>query len=195
MGLTSRRNREAAPGQSTCCAPEQWSRPWDTNKLSVAQGRQAGLQAQFSCGTYMGLGKCQGMAELWQGPQVHFPMPLILTTVGIRTVLMQREEAHGWEQRVGSLPHSAAVAKDVGRVSSKVGYPHEPCGILWMRDDDMMVTCAAEKPQLPPLAQGKWVLEMWFTHTIFCKTHITNKTSALSTFSTFREFSETFLSL
>lgn len=57
--------------------------------------------------------------------------------------------------RGGEPPSLAVVAKEVGRVSSKVGYPHELCGTLWMRDDDMMVTCAAEKPQLPPLAQGK----------------------------------------
>ena len=47
--LTSRRNREAAPGQSTC---EQWSRPWDTNKLSAAQGIQTGCtQPGLSWGT------------------------------------------------------------------------------------------------------------------------------------------------
>ena len=32
--------------------------------------------------------------------------------------------------RGGETPSLVIVAKEVGRVNSKVGYPHEPCGTL-----------------------------------------------------------------
>ena len=187
----SRRNREAAPGQSTRCAPEQWSRPCDTSKLLVAQEDRPAAHSHSSAVGHMGIGKRQGVAEPWPGPLVHFPMPFILTTVRARTVLLQREEAHGWEQRWGdSLACDCGQGGRQGQQQGRV-----PPWAMWdpldegrWHDVDM---CCWKAPAATPCS-GEVILEMRFIHTIFYKTHITNKTSALSTFSTFREFSGDF---
>lgn len=76
--------------------------------------------SQVSAGGHVGTGKRHGVAGPWPGPQGRFPAPLTLTTV-------EPEQAGS---RGGQPPSLVIVAKEVSRVNSKVGYPHEPCGTL-----------------------------------------------------------------